>query len=87
MLYPTYHKLNKEHREYESDLLSNEHHLSSCENKTWKMPEEHQAFFCKCMYFRYLAFIYQPGVFVYYKKKNNKCNKPNIGELYVPRMI
>ena len=27
MLYPTYHKLNKEHREYESDLLSNEHHL------------------------------------------------------------
>ena len=45
MLYPACHKLNKEHREYEGDLLSNEHHLSSCENKTWKMSEEHQAFF------------------------------------------
>ena len=65
MLYPACHKLNKEHREYESDLLSNEHHLSSCENKTWKMSEEHQAFFCKYMYFRYLAFIYQVGVFGY----------------------
>ena len=88
MLYPACHKLNKEHGEYESDLLSNEHHLSNSENKAWKMPEEHQAFFCKYMYFRYLAFIYQPGVFVYYlKKKTTKCNKPNIGELYVPRMI
>ena len=71
MLYPACHKLNKEHREYEGDLLSNEHHLSRCENKAWKMPEEHHAFFCKYMYFRYLAFIYQPGVFVYYLKKNN----------------
>ena len=33
MLYPTCHKLNKEHREYENDLLSNERHLSSLENK------------------------------------------------------